>query len=159
MLFYCQSCEQLPVFCKPSTPDACLVMTLRRHITWHTDRTAGCRAGKIHPTSIRCRITFWQFLQGIQYVLSKRRQPHSGHLCRIEEDEKRQGKWWSFDYGRGDLIKYLVGEKKKNGSWKHRKNVHLRKCVMEYNKPSSCHEERWVTGRGGLWPVVSFGLN
>lgn len=87
-------------------------MTLRRHITWHTDRTAGCRVRKIHPTSIHCRITFWQFLQGIQYVLLRRRQPHSGHLCWIKDDEKRQGKWWSFHYGWGDLIKYLVCEKK-----------------------------------------------
>lgn len=115
-------------FFKLSTPDACLVMTLRRHVTWHTDRTAGCRAGKIHPTSIRCQITFWQFLQGVQYVLLRRRQPHSGHLCRIEDDEKRQGKWWSIDYGWGDLIKYLVCEKKR-----------LVKTQGECSSAETCH--------------------
>jgi len=32
----------------------------------------------------------------------------------------------------------------------------LQRCVIQYNKLSNCHEELWMTGRGGggCWPPV-----
>lgn len=74
----------------------------------------------------------------------------------MEGDEGNNGDHQQFSYAWWDWVKACLLSEMAD---KIQENAHLTKCVTEYNKLSNFHEGLWVIGRGGWWPVVSFGFN